>query len=522
MDELHNRVSFEWQNTFDALVESVLILDVNRVVVRANRAAYELLAEGDGELVGKKCYQVFSCDSTQCKECLVTIVRHTGESITLDHGYSFHEKTLRLSCAPRIVQGQLVGFIHTAVDITPQHSLEKQLVQAQKIKAISTLAGGIAHDFNNILGVILGNADLLLYRLEGSFSLPGAASKPISHEEIKPHLQAISKAGLRAQDLVSQILTFSRQASSSRRNFLLGPMVKEAVKFLKSSLPSTITLKSNIADNVSYILADPTQMYQVVMNLCTNAVEAIDTRHGVITITLEEQKISEVDADNASKKVKNGEYVVLTVQDTGEGMSEEVLERIYDPFFSTREVGEGNGLGLAVLHGIVSAHDAIIDVRSSPGIGSTFTVYFPKINSMDDNSESTAETLMPGGSETIIFADDEESIVQMYSEMLEYLGYTVITASSGKEVLEYLHTHPDSVDLVITDQTMPLMTGLELAFEIKKIAGSLPIILSSGYTDSELELTGKEAGVTTFLAKPFDMKNLAAAIRKIFQAGSKI
>ncbi len=516
MGELQSRQSHEWQKIFDALVESVLLVDLNHVVVRANRAAYQLLAADNDELVGKKCAEVFACDADQCKNCPLDYVKHANKSISIELESHLLEKDLRVTCAPLLEKNQLTGFIHTTVDITPQRNLEKQLVQAQKMKAISTLAGGIAHDFNNILGVILGNADLLLYRLNGDISGSDSPVSFLEKEDIKEHLSAIQKAGHRAQDLVSQILTFSRQASSSRKKILLAPMVKESVKFLKSSLPSTINLRVSIDEDVGYILGDPTQIHQVLMNICANAVEAIGSSHGQIDVTLEERKISRTDLAKAPQKLSSGEYVVLSVQDTGVGMSEEVLERIFDPFFTTREVGEGNGLGLAVLHGIVTAHNAALDVQSEPGKGTLFTIFFPKVTIWEEKDDKNKVINMSRGKETIIFVDDEESIVVMYTEMLEFLGYTVIQAFSGEQVLTELATNLHAIDLVITDQTMPQMTGLELAFAIKKISPALPIILCSGYTDPELEITGKEAGISTFLAKPIDMKDLAVAIRQVF------
>ncbi len=504
----------DWQCTFDALTEPVIILDLDRVIVRANIAAYELLSSGHDDLLGKKCYQLFVDSPSPCTDCPLEVVQERGHSYRLEVDRPYLGKSLRVTCAPMYKGDELIGYVHSAVDITQQRSLEKQLVQAQKMEAIATLAGGIAHDFNNILGAILGNADLLLYRLADADSETGEGNA-LGNDDIREHLAAIQKAGLRAKDLVGQILDFSRQTSSCRRNVCITPMVKEAVKLLRSSLPATIALHADINATVGHVFADPTQVHQILMNLCTNAVEALKNRHGRIDISLQEKKIGGPEGEPATADLKNGEYIVLSVRDTGCGMSEDVMERMYEPFFTTREVGEGTGMGLAVLHGIVTAHNATIDVSSEPGKGTIFSVYFPKIKGWEDSDALDPATNLPIGTETIVFVDDDEDIVKMHTEMLEYLGYTIIPATSGEQVLADLKNHLQEVDMVITDLTMPNMTGLELSAEIRKIRRDLPVILCSGYTEPVADLTARQAGISKFLAKPFDMKALAVTIRQV-------
>ena len=505
----------EWKATFDAIEEPIVILDKNREVVKANDAARALVTSGTGDIIGRKCYQLFIGTDSRCADCLLERVKHSGTRQEIDIERPFLGKTLRVSCAPIFYEQELMGYIHSARDISHQRSLEKQLVQAQKMEAIATLAGGIAHDFNNILGAILGNADLLLYRLPDSFTEATNGVSQISVVEVQEHLAAIRKASLRAKELVSQILAFSRQTAAESRDVIITPVIKEAVKLLKSSLPATIELHIAIAPDIGCIYADPTQIQQVLMNLCTNAVDALEKQHGRIDISL-----CEVTIDSRrqlpSSGLKRGEYVVLSVRDNGIGMSDDIKDRIFEPFFTTREVGEGTGMGLAVLHGIVTAHNGVVVVRSKPGEGSEFSVYFPKIAPPEKKNGKDDKTRLPTGSETIIFADDEEDIVKMLTMMLQHLGYNVIPVSGGEQVLSYLENHLQEVDLIITDQTMHEMTGLELAEKVHDLRQDLPIILCSGYSETLDNNSAEKLGIKKFLAKPITMKDLAETICQVF------
>ncbi|MDX9835061.1 MAG: ATP-binding protein [Desulfobulbus sp.] len=402
----------EWRSTFDAISDPVLILDTNLVVVRANRAAVRLLAAGDDTVEGRTCHQLFAADEMQCKACPLQTARREGEPHTQEMTHRYLGRIFSVVCSPIIGNGTILGYILSAKDISLQRNLERRLIHAHKLEAIATLAGGIAHDFNNILGAILGNADLLLLRLPA----PGHDDKPplgppITFDEVAEHVQAIKRAGARAKELMSQILAFSRQSTGQRRNMLITPAVKEACHLLRASIPTTIDFRLTTAGEIGMIYADPDQIQQVLMNLCSNAVQAIGDDTGEIEVGLREVETGE--AENLRyPDLQPGRYVVLTVRDTGRGIPKEVLERLFDPFFTTREVGEGSGMGLAVLHGIIVSHDGVIDVSSEPGRGATFSVFLPLVQT-PGNGEEDQLSAIPRGSGTILFVDDEEDIVKM-------------------------------------------------------------------------------------------------------------
>jgi len=506
----------QWQYTYDAIIDPVLILDADLRVVRANQAAQQLLSVNDSPIEGKKCHQLFAGSEGTCPFCPVPSVRLERKSQQREQNFRYLGRTFSVSCSPLFAHEEIVGFVYFAKDISVQRNLEKRLVHAHKLESIATLAGGIAHDFNNILGAILGNADLLLYRLPNpkqERSAKEPAGPAISSEEIGEHIQAIRRAGTRAKELVTQILAFSRQSTNQRRNLLIAPVVKESCRLLRASLPATIDMRVSVAENIGMIYADPGQIQQVVMHLCTNAAQALEQQTGVIEISLRETETGKAE-QLRYHNLAPGKYVVLTVKDNGRGMPAEMLERIFDPFFTTREVGEGSGMGLAVLHGIIVSHDGVIDVTSEEGKGSAFTVFFPRIQQEAEEDVETA-TAMPRGTETILFVDDEEDIVTMRTRMLSYLGYRVLPATSPEQALSYFKSGEEHIDLVITDHTMPRMTGLQLATEIMTQYPNIPIILCSGYSEAVTLEEALDAGVRRFLAKPVDMRLLAIAIREI-------
>jgi len=515
MNPVLQRAVDEWQYTFDAIIDPVLILDSERRIVKGNRAAWQLLAVNGSPIEGKYCHQLFAGADDPCVFCPMQTIHLENKSHCQEVTHRYLGRTFSVSCSPLLDEGRIVGFVHAAKDISHQRNLEKRLVHAYKMESIATLAGGIAHDFNNILGAILGNADLLLYRLPPNEGRNGAAplGPPLTLTEITEHIQAIKRAGARAKDLVAQILAFSRQSTNQRRHLLIAPVVKESCRLLRATLPATIDIRVAVPEGIGMIHADPGQIQQVVMHLCTNAAQSLENNTGVIELSLRE-----IESGKAEQlryhDLAPGRYVVLTIKDTGRGMPPETIERIFDPFFTTREVGQGSGMGLAVLHGIIVAHDGVIDVTSSLGKGSVFTVFFPRVPDAA-GTDDEQEKVMPKGSETILFVDDEEDIVSMRTRMLSHLGYRVLPATSPEQALEYWTKGKERIDLLITDQTMPRMTGLQLAAEVSTLQPGLPIILCSGYSEAVTLEEAQEAGVRRFLAKPVDMRLLALAIREI-------
>ncbi|MEI7637008.1 MAG: PAS domain S-box protein [Syntrophus sp. (in: bacteria)] len=395
--------------------------------------------------------------------------------------------------------GKLTGYVALKRDVTEAVKLETHLRQAQKMEAIGTLAGGIAHDFNNILGAMMGYAELAKFKTVDV--------------KIYPYLEQILKACDRSRDLVQQILTFSRRREQEKKPVAVTPIVKEALRLLRSSLPSTVEIRQLYNARHDTVLADPTQMHQVLMNLCTNAVHAMREREGVLEVRLAQDVLS---ADNPAyhPELKEGAYLQLVVSDTGDGIDPAVKDKIFDPFFTTKEPGEGTGLGLSVVYGIVKDHGGIIFVESELGKGTVFTIHLPLI-AADGKLEGQEIISIPNGKGCILYVDDEEPIAAMGQDMLTSLGYDVTVRFSSRDALEAFRAHPERFDLVITDMTMPNMTGSNLAREILKIRPGLPIILTTGFSERINEEEAKKIGIREFLMKPVSFSGLALAVKRI-------
>jgi len=376
--------------------------------------------------------------------------------------------------------------------------LEDQLIRAQKMEAIGTLAGGIAHDFNNILMAIMGFADLALYD----------AGKGTTMER---NLQSVRKAGARARELIKQILTFSRYGEHDVRPLHMKPVVNEVMNLIRATLPSTIQINQSVESN-SMIMADPVQVHQILMNLCTNAGHAMMKHGGNLEVNL-----TDVQFDSAYLKdypeMTPGPYIKLTVSDTGYGMSQEILDRIFDPYFTTKAQGEGTGLGLSVVHGIVKSYKGAITVTSRPGKGSTFNILLPVVNIDPDSGEASDESL-PAGEGRVLLIDDEPILTEVGKQMLETLGYEVVAINSSPEAIELFRSHPENFDLVVTDMTMPIMTGEDLAMDMMKVRPDIPVILCTGFSHQINKQKAMQMGIKAFVMKPFVIREIGMAIRQ--------
>lgn len=423
------------------------------------------------------------------------ILRKNGEAVLVQ----WHSRVVtRADGSPEFLFG--VG-----IDITEHRRAEQEreladarLVQAQKLEAIGTLAGGIAHDFNNILVAIIGYSELAME------DLPEAS-------RARESIAEVLKAGYRARELVRQILTFSRRTQAECTTVHIPSIVKEAVKLLRSSIPSTIAIVESIDPSVPHILADPTQIHQVILNLSTNAYHAMSPSGGTLTIRVD---CVDVDDGMASEHpdLKTGPHVRISVRDTGCGMDKATMSRIFDPFFTTKDPTKGTGLGLATVHGIVSSLGGAVLVTSSPGKGSTFDVYLPATPATVHAQQDTTPDIPAGNGQRILVVDDEPSILEIAASMLEQLGYRCITRASSTEAFELFRSDPACIDLVITDQTMPGMTGADLARAMLALRPDMPVILMTGFSEVMGRDEALSLGIREFIEKPFSMGDLARKV----------
>jgi len=385
-------------------------------------------------------------------------------------------------------------------DITERKQLEAHLQQAQKMEAIGTLAGGIAHDFNNILAAILGYGELLAYEMQKDTSA-------------WQNLQAVLKSTHRAKDLVGQILAFGRQSELNLMPVRISSIVKETLKMLRASLPTTIEIRRQIATTDGIVSANPTQIHQVLMNLCTNAAHAMRGKGGVLEVALDRIQVDQA-KNLPHPNLISGAYLKISVRDTGHGIAADKLERIFDPYYTTKDPGEGTGLGLAIVRGIIKAHSGVITVESSPDKGALFEVYLPEIQ-QEASPQSKVSEAYRTGRETILFVDDEPALATMSEQMLQLLGYRAVTKTSSVEAFELFQHDPYRFDLVITDMTMPKMTGEKLAHKMLEIRSDIPVILCTGFSELITEQRAKKLGISAYMMKPLVMRDLANTIRDV-------
>lgn len=401
-------------------------------------------------------------------------------------------------------QRQVSGAIVTFLDITARKQWEQQRQQTQKMEAIGTLAGGIAHEFNNLLAIILGYAELGMSEL--------ASTHPLGR-----YLQEIMKASTRARDLIQQILTFSRLENQQHVPTSLARVITEALDFLRASLPDTITLQTAIGADVGAIRADAMQIRQLFLNLCTNAEYAMRATGGRLDIALENVELDAVFASQHAP-LQAGPHVQLTVRDTGSGIEPEFIERIFEPFFTTKSVGEGTGMGLAMVHGILTTHQGAITVESSPGEGTTFRLYFPRLPVRSELVVASQTEALPRGQGNILFVDDDVSLVALGQAILERLGYAVTTATTGQEALELFTARPQHFDLVIMDHFMPGMTGEALVVALRRLQPTIPLIFCTGGQQPMTPERAQNVGITALLVKPLTTRELSTTVHRVLHA----
>jgi PAS domain S-box-containing protein len=498
----HNEIIL--QSLFDSSPDAIVISDLYHKTRFVNPAFTRIFRYAKEELIGKFIPYVPDWDKKKTESerndlVMGRAVRERESKRLTKDGRSVDISMTQSLC--RDSNGEPSDILTILRDITDKRKIEKQLIQAQKMEAIGTLAGGIAHDFNNLLFIISGYAEMSMGHLPEENRVVG-------------NMAEVRKAANRAKELVKQILTFSRVEEQKKRPMLIQSIIKEALALLRASLPSTIEIRKKIDKDCKCVSADPTRIHQVIMNLCTNAYHAMRENGGVLEVVLSGITI-DIGDTAGHLNLTPGRYVMLKVSDTGKGIEKSVIDRIFDPYFTTKAKGEGTGMGLAMVHGIVKSLGGDIRVSSKPGKGATFYIYLPEVNADSTDAEMIFMDFPAQGNERILLVDDEEQIVEMLQKMLEHLGYRLTVTTSSAKALELFRSEPEAFDLVITDQTMPEITGVELSKRLRGIRSDIPVILCTGYNETVTEGKLNAVGINEYLIKPAQRSEIAGTVRRL-------
>jgi PAS domain S-box-containing protein len=496
----------EWEKTFNAIRDVVCIQNAEMKILRVNQAVTTLFGLDPKDVVGKHCYEIFRGGLGVCPGCPTLAAIEDLKP----HGSIMHHEAqgriFEVSVSPIVnKENRLEGIVHIAKDITEQKRIETRISHSHKMEAIGTLAGGIAHDFNNILSAILGYGELAKMRIP--------ADSP-AREDIK----GVILAGLRAKELVNQILAFSRKTDHALLPVHIQSVVKEAMKLLRASIPANIDFQMRFNAQYCNILADPSHIHQVIMNLVTNAYHAMQEKGGILSVSLKKTGLM----NHVIPDLKAGLYIELEIGDTGHGIPPEIREKIFDPYFTTKELGKGTGLGLSVVHGIVKSYGGAITVDSLVGKGSIFRIYFPIIDMHPAEQRMVAmENSFETGTERIMFVDDETAILKYSWKTLEAFGYQVFSFTNANDAWQAFSSHPDDFDLIITDMAMPNMTGIELSRKILQLRPAMPVILYTGHSETITKEKAKTYGISEFLLKPITARELLRTIRNVLDERKK-
>ncbi len=507
-----------FRRLFETAKDGLFLLDKkNGQIVNANPAICKLLGYTQKKIIGKSLHDFhFSMVLDDFYILLEHLIIHgfisyndifvqnkLGTPVSID--LQIIDRSRFIQCNFRDITARKIADKEKAI-------LTDQLNQAQRMKTVGVLAGGIAHDFNNILSIIIGNAELAL--------------NDISPENpVKENMETVLAASIRAKDLVSQILTFSRKDKAMLIPLWPQPLINETLKLLRSATPATISIIQNISKDCGMIMTDITQFHQIIMNLFGNAVQSMNEK-GEVIVSLQEVNLNNKDFSHFSKMspltIKApGAFARFSVADSGNGIGPHIMKHIFEPFFTTKKVGEGTGMGLSVVHGIIQSQEGFITVESEEDKGSTFSVFLPITHNEETHHVEVKKTILTG-TERILLVDDEELLLNMTEQLLEQMGYTVTSEERSIKALKIFKTNPENFDLVITDQSMPEMSGGELASQILKVRPEMPIILCSGYSSKVSEENYRDTGIAMYLNKPYNRKALSGTVRKVLDGkGSK-